>query len=92
MTTNSRDELMTPAEVAARSGLSVKTVRRAIRSGALVAYQPTARYLIPEWAFEAWITRPAAAAKAAGDGRRPPACPPETGSVAELLMIEAGAA
>ena len=45
MQTLGHDGFMSPAQVA-RSGLSPKTVYRAIRSGALRAHQPTTKYLI----------------------------------------------
>ncbi len=82
------DGFMSPAEVAARSGLSRKTVYRAIASGALVAYRPTSRYLIPEWAYEAWITRERAAV--VGGSRQPVPRPavPAVGSLAALRAIE----
>jgi excisionase family DNA binding protein len=79
---------MSPAEVAARAGLSLKTVYRAIRSGALVAHQPTAKYLISEAAYRAWVTRPPAFRSAALASPPPPPAP-GAGSAAELLAIEA---
>jgi excisionase family DNA binding protein len=85
------DGLMSPAGVAARSGLSRKTVYRAIGSGALAAYRPTSRYLIPEWAYEAWITRERTAVV---EGTPPPPRPavPDVGSGDELRAIESEAA
>lgn len=86
------DGFMSPAEVGARSSLSRKTVYRAIASGALVAYRPTSRYLIPEWAYGAWITRERAAV--VGGSRQPVPSPavPVVGSRDELLAIESEAA
>lgn len=85
------DGLMSPAGVAARSGLSRKTVYRAIASGALAAYQPTSRYLIPEWAYEAWITGERAAV--GGDSQPlPRPAVPVVGSGDELRAIESDAA
>jgi excisionase family DNA binding protein len=85
------ERLMSPAQVADRSGLSRKTVYRAIASGALVAYQPTSRYLISERAYEAWITRERAAV--AGDSQSlPRPAAPAVGSGDELRAIESEAA
>ena len=61
---------MSPAEVAARCGLSTKTVYRAIRSGALRACRPTWKLLISEYAYQEWINRP----PAPGARRRGSAC------------------
>jgi excisionase family DNA binding protein len=85
------DGFMSPAGVAARSGLSRKTVYRAIASSALVAYRPTSRYLIPEWAYEAWITRERAAV--VGDSQPVPRpAVPAVWSRDELRAIESEAA
>lgn len=46
---------LTPKEAAARYGLSVYTIHRAIRSGALQAKQPGRIYLIPLDALETWF-------------------------------------
>lgn len=84
---------MSPAQVADRCGLSVKTVYRAIRDGELRAHQPRTRYLVSEEAYMAWVTRPPSREDVAGVLRarvRPAA--PERGSSAELLAIEQGAA
>jgi excisionase family DNA binding protein len=85
------DGLMSPAGVASRSGLSRKTVYRAIASGALVAYRPTSRYLIPEWAYEAWITRERTAVVEDSQPLLRPAVP-DVGSGDELRAIESEAA
>jgi excisionase family DNA binding protein len=85
------DGLMSPAGVAGRSGLSRKTVYRAIASGALVAYRPTSRYLIPEWAYEAWITRERTAV-VEGSQPLPRPAVPDVGSGEELRAIESEAA
>lgn len=82
--------LMSPAGVAARSGLSRKTVYRAIASGALVAYRPTSRYLIPEWAYEEWITGERTALVDGSPLPRPAV--PGVGSGDELRAIESEAA
>jgi excisionase family DNA binding protein len=84
---------MSPAQVAVRCGLSLKTVYRAIRSGALRAHQPTTRYLISEVAYQEWVTQPPAGQDVGAvlhSRLRPVA--PERGSAAELLAIEEGAA
>ena len=84
---------MSPAEVAARCGLSTKTVYRAIRSGALRACRPTWKLLISEYAYQEWINRPPARERvdAVLHARRRPVAP-ERGSAAELLAIEKGTA
>jgi excisionase family DNA binding protein len=84
---------MSPAQVADRCSLSLKTVYRAIRSGALRAHQPATKYLISQEAYQEWITRPPAR-QDVGDmlqSRLRPATP-EHGSAAELMAIEEGAA
>jgi excisionase family DNA binding protein len=86
------DGFMSPAEVAARSGLSRKTVYRAIASGALVAYQPTSRYLIPERAYQAWITSERAAVVEDSHPVPRPVVVPPVGSGDELRAIESEAA
>jgi excisionase family DNA binding protein len=87
------DGFMSPAQVAERCGLSVKTVYRAIWSGALRAHQPARKYLIGEDAYQEWVTRPPVredVGEVLRDRLRPAA--PELGSAAELLAIEEGAA
>ena len=88
-----QDGFMSPAQVAKRCGLSVKTVYRAIRCGALRAHQPTTKYLISEEAYLEWVTRPPARQDVSDvlRARLRPASP-ERGSAAELLAIEEGAA
>jgi excisionase family DNA binding protein len=87
------DGLMSPAQVAKRCGLSLKTVYREIRRGALLAHRPTTKYLISEDAYQEWLTRPSAR-QDFGDVLRAQLRPavPERGSAAELLAIEQGAA
>jgi excisionase family DNA binding protein len=87
------DGFMSPAQVAERCGLSVKTVYRAIRSGALRAHQPTTKYLISEEAYREWVTRPPARedVEEVLHARLRPVTP-ERGSAAELLAIEEGGA
>jgi excisionase family DNA binding protein len=87
------DGFMSPRQVSERSGLSLKTVYRAIRSGALRAHQPATKYLISEDAYRAWVTRPPAWQEVADvlQARVRPV-PPERGSAAELRAIEEGAA
>jgi excisionase family DNA binding protein len=86
------DGYMSPALVASRSGLSLKTVYRAIESGALCAYQPTKRYLISEAAYQAWVTQSPAARAAEVTTSVRPATAVEVGSYSELLAIEREAA
>jgi excisionase family DNA binding protein len=87
------DGFMSPAQVAARCGLSLKTVYRAISDGSLRAYRPARRFLVSEEAYQAWVTRPAARVDVGEflHARLRPAIP-ERGSAAELLAIEEGAA
>jgi excisionase family DNA binding protein len=95
MRMQARDGFMSPADAAARSGLSVKTVRRAIRSGVLVAYQPTSRYMIPEWAYEAWVTQVSARLRlpdVSAAVELPEPVAPERGTLDELRAIEREAA
>jgi excisionase family DNA binding protein len=86
---------MSPAQVAARCGLSKKTVYRAIHSGALRAYRPASKLLIPEEAFAEWmeqaLVRPNDGAAPRGRGQLRPVAP-ERGSAAELQAIEDEAA
>ena len=84
---------MSPAQVAARCGLSRKTVYRAIWCGALRAHRPARKYLISEDAYQEWVTRPALreAVDEVLHARLRPVTP-ERGSAAELLAIEEGAA
>jgi excisionase family DNA binding protein len=84
---------MSPAEAAARCGLSTKTVYRAIHSGALRAYRPARKLLIPEDALDEWIEQARVQPTASDSllaGWRP--TPPERGSAAELRAIEDEAA
>jgi excisionase family DNA binding protein len=84
----SDEGFVSPAQVAARSSLSVKTVYRAIQAGRLLAHQPTAKYLISEAAYQAWVSRPRAL-RTAGSALPPrPSLAPEAGTSAELLAIE----
>jgi excisionase family DNA binding protein len=53
--------LLTPANIASLSQVSVKTVYRAIRSGALSAIAIGGRYRITREAYGDWITRQAVA-------------------------------
>jgi excisionase family DNA binding protein len=84
---------MSPAQVAKRSGLSLKTVYRAIHSSALRAHQPATKYLISEGAYQEWVTR-APACQDVGDVLRAQLRPavPQRGSADELLRIEEGRA
>ena len=84
---------MTSAECAQRSGFSVKTVYRAIHSGALEASQPTAHYRIRKDAFERWVSSRRKAPGSANDAPVVvPVAPPERGSSDELRAIEREAA
>lgn len=87
------DGFMSAAQVASRCGLSLKTVYRAIWSGALRAHRPARKYLITEEAYQEWVTRPGARedVREVLRARLRPATP-ERGSAAELLAIEEGTA
>jgi len=83
------DGFLTPADVAARSGLSTKTVYRAIRARRLRASRPTARYLIAEADYVSWVrsgaqTDEGSVEVLSGD--------PPVGSAEELRAIEHEAA
>lgn len=80
---------MTPQDVAARSGYSLKTVYRAIRSGRLRAYQPTSRYLITEADYWSWLH---SGARAEDVPAREPSEPAAPGSAEALRAIEREAA
>ena len=83
------DGFLTTAEVAARSGLSKKTVYRAIRDGRLRASRPTARYLIAESDYLSWV-------RLGSETNRPSvdtlSADPPVGSAEELRAIERDAA
>jgi len=83
------DQFLFVADVARRSGFSLKTVYRAIDSGALVASQPTSRYLVTEAEYQRWVS----SGRHCRGAARPvelsaPATPPIQGSLDELLAIE----
>jgi len=87
------DQFLFVADVARRSGFSRKTVYRAIESGALVASQPTSRYLVTEAEYQRWVS---SGRHGQGPARRvelgEPAAPPIRGSLDELRAIEREAA
>ena len=87
-----QDQFLTPDDVARRSGLSLKTVYRAIHSGALVASQPTARYLITEADYQRWVSTRRSCPIPPGVELPAPATPAERGSLDELRAIEKEAA
>ena len=83
------EQFLTPADVALRVRHCVKTVYRAIDSGALIATQPTSRYLIRESDYQRWVSsRRSPLASAAPREVEPPLAPAERGSVEELRAIE----
>lgn len=71
----------------------MKTVYRAIESGALVATQPTARYLIREADYQRWVSSRRKRQDTAEVTEMPaPVAPTERGSLEELRAIERDAA
>jgi len=85
------EDLMTVDEVARRAKLSPKTVRRAIRSGELVAYKLRGRLRIPPQEYLAWVRR-AAYVPPIPDTESITPVAPQCGSLAALRRIEGGAA
>ena len=74
VTSTARD-VLTPREVAERSGFSYHAILRAIRRGDLQAFEPVVgHYRIEVTEYERWLRTPARRAD-----REPPACPAQTG-------------
>jgi excisionase family DNA binding protein len=82
-----RPELLTIREVAALVRLSVKTVRRAIASGELVASKVRGRWLVTVPEVNAWIER-ARFVPPSGTGREVRMPAPDRGSLAALRRID----
>ena len=97
MTGDARD-VLTPREVAERTGFSYHAILRAIRRGDLHAFEPVpGHYRISMTEYERWLRTPARAAQSseslrATPRRRPrPTAPTssEPGSISRLNAIEA---
>ncbi len=93
----SRDlrDVLTPKEVAERSGFSYHSILRAIRRGDLEAFEPImGQYRIDLSEYERWLRRPAKRVQQPSDpgtrvGRsRANSGPPARGSFASLQAIE----
>ena len=91
-------ETVTLGEAAAIAGVSVATVRRAVRSGRLSAYRPggTSRYLVERQELEDWRFGERAPVKAPADLSVPPsrgsaARSASAGSRARLAELERAA-
>jgi excisionase family DNA binding protein len=79
--------LLTTADVAALAQVSVKTVYRAIRSGALSAIAIGGRYRITREAYADWIARQAVAPQSEAVST-PVKARPVRGSLDALRVIE----
>jgi excisionase family DNA binding protein len=85
-----RGPLLTVREVADRARFSVKTVRRAIERGQLIASKVSGRWLVWESDFLAWIDRGRYVPQSASHASVDPVVPVR-GSRAALREIEAQA-
>ena len=88
-------DVLTPREVAERSGFSYHAILRAIRRGDLQAFEPVAgHYRIEVAEYERWLRTPARRADREPSESRPrrratATAPSGTGSLAALRAIEA---
>jgi len=82
--------LLTVRDVATRSKLSEKTVRRAIRRGELIAFKVRGRWRVRESDYEAWIERGRAVPVRAESITFEPLAPVR-GSLSALRRIETAA-
>jgi len=88
-------DVLTPREVAERSGFSYHAILRAIRRGDLQAFEPVAgHYRIELAEYERWLRTPARRTDGKASGARPRdraagALASERGSLAALRAIEA---
>jgi hypothetical protein len=92
-------DVLSPREVAARSGFSYHAILRAIRRGDLKAFEPVpGHYRVPLDEYDHWLHTPSRRETNTSDSqshrprrRNRPGTGSERGSLARLEAIEAGA-